>query len=55
MLYHICSEMIESDRFTGGLSRRLSSGGSVARARDARESMMRLIQSICTAAMGDSW
>mmetsp|Transcript_797 Transcript_797/g.2170 ORF Transcript_797/g.2170 Transcript_797/m.2170 type:complete len:204 (-) Transcript_797:1212-1823(-) len=55
MLNHICFEIIEAVRLTGGRSSSLSEGGSVASASDARESMMRLIQSICTAAIGDSW
>ena len=32
-----------------------SVGESVASAREARESMIRLTQSICTAVRGDSW
>ena len=52
MLYNICSEMMESERLTGGRSRSVSAGGSVASASDASESMIKLIQSICTGVMG---
>ena len=55
MLNHICLLIIEAVRLTGGRSSSFSEGGSVASASDASESMMRLIHSICTAAIGDSW
>ena len=36
MLYNICSEMMESERLTGGRSRSASAGGSVAARRPRR-------------------
>lgn len=41
MLIHICRVTIEVDRLTGGRASSSSEGGSVDRASEASESMMR--------------
>lgn len=54
ILRHIVAFTIFSKRLTGYLSSKASLGGSVARAKAAKVSIIKFTQSICTAVRGGS-
>ena len=54
MFHNMIDDIAESSLPFGGLFNSASVGGSVARANDAKASMSRFTQSICTALIGDS-
>jgi len=54
MFLHMTESTILSNLLDGFLSNKASEGGSVARARAANVSIIRLTQSICTAVRGGS-